>query len=58
MEDTKNKKLAAYHEVGHAIAGSVLENHDEVENNYNSRGGIKVHGSLKKIKCYFLVLRY
>ena len=31
MEDTKNKKLIAYHEVGHAIVGSVLENHDEVE---------------------------
>jgi cell division protease FtsH len=30
--DTKNKKkLVAYHEVGHAIVGSVLENHDEVE---------------------------
>jgi ATP-dependent Zn protease len=27
----KNKKLVAYHEVGHAIVGSVLENHDEVE---------------------------
>jgi ATP-dependent Zn protease len=24
----KNKKLVAYHEVGHAIVGSVLENHD------------------------------
>jgi len=31
MEDTKNKKLIAYQEVGHAIIGSVLENHDEVE---------------------------
>jgi ATP-dependent Zn protease len=30
MEDTKIK-LVAYHEVGHAIVGSVLENHDEVE---------------------------
>jgi len=31
MEDTKNKKLIAYQEIGHAIVGSVLENHDEVE---------------------------
>merc|ERR1712127_625866 len=31
MEDTKNKKLIAYHEVGHAIVGSLLENHDDVE---------------------------
>ena len=31
MEDTKNKKLIAYHEVGHGIVGSVLEYHDEVE---------------------------
>ena len=31
MEDTKNKKLIAYHEVGHAIVGSLLENHDAVE---------------------------
>jgi cell division protease FtsH len=27
MED-KNKKIIAYHEVGHAIVGSVLENHE------------------------------
>ena len=31
MDDTKNKKLIAYHEVGPAIIGSVLDNHDEVE---------------------------
>merc|ERR1712099_221958 len=31
MEDTKNKKLIAYQEVGHALVGSVLANHDEVE---------------------------
>ena len=31
MEDTKYKRLIAYHEVGHAIVGSILQNHDEVE---------------------------
>jgi cell division protease FtsH len=42
MEDTKNKKLVAYHEVGHAIVGSVLENHDEVEKiTIIPRGGAK-----------------
>lgn len=42
MEDTKNKKLIAYHEVGHAIVGSVLENHDEVEKiTLIPRGGAK-----------------
>jgi cell division protease FtsH len=42
MEDSKNKKLIAYHEVGHAIVGSVLENHDEVEKiTLVPRGGAK-----------------
>ena len=42
MEDTKNKKLIAYHEVGHAIIGSVLENHDDVEKiTLIPRGGAK-----------------
>jgi cell division protease FtsH len=42
MEDTKNKKLVAYHEVGHAIIGSVLENHDDVEKvTLIPRGGAK-----------------
>lgn len=31
IEDTKNKKLVAYHEVGHAIIGTLLEDHDNVE---------------------------
>ena len=42
MEDTKNKKLIAYHEVGHAILGSLLENHDAVEKvTLIPRGGAK-----------------
>lgn len=42
MEDTKNKKLIAYHEIGHAIVGSVLGNHDEVEKiTLIPRGGAK-----------------
>jgi len=42
MDDTKNKKLIAYHEVGHAIVGSLLENHDAVEKvTLIPRGGAK-----------------
>lgn len=42
MEDTKNKKLIAYHEVGHALIGSVLQYHDEVEKiTLIPRGGAK-----------------
>ena len=42
MEDNKNKRLIAYHEVGHAIAGSVLEEHDNVEKiTLIPRGGAK-----------------
>lgn len=42
MEDTKNKKLIAYHEVGHAIVGTLLENHDDVEKvTLIPRGGAK-----------------
>jgi cell division protease FtsH len=42
MEDSKNKKLVAYHEVGHAIVGSVLEYHDAVEKiTLIPRGGAK-----------------
>ena len=31
VENTRNKRLMAYQEVGHAIIGSVLKSHDEVE---------------------------
>lgn len=42
MEDSKNKKLVAYHEVGHAMVGSALENHDPVEKiTLIPRGGAK-----------------
>ena len=42
MEDSKNKKLIAYHEVGHAMIGSALENHDAVEKiTLIPRGGAK-----------------
>ena len=42
MEDNKNKRLVAYHEVGHAIAGTVLKSHDEVEKiTLRPRGGAK-----------------
>jgi cell division protease FtsH len=42
MEDTKNKKLIAYHEVGHAVIGSLLKNHDAVEKvTLIPRGGAK-----------------
>ena len=42
MEDNKNKRLIAYHEVGHAIIGSVLKSHDEVEKiTLVPRGGSK-----------------
>ena len=42
MENTKNKKLIAYHEVGHALLGSLLANHDPVEKvTLIPRGGAK-----------------
>ena len=31
LTDKKNKRLVAYHEIGHAIAGTILKNHDPVE---------------------------
>ena len=42
LEDTKNKRLIAYHEIGHALTGSVLKSHDEVEKiTLTPRGGAK-----------------
>ena len=42
MEDSKNKRLIAYQEVGQAILGTVLENHDAVEKiTLVPRGGSK-----------------
>ena len=42
MEETKNKRLIAYKEVGHALAGSVIAEHDEVEKiTLIPRGGAK-----------------
>lgn len=31
MDDSKNKKLIAYHEIGHAIVGALIKDHDKVE---------------------------
>jgi cell division protease FtsH len=31
LTDNKTKRLIAYHEVGHAIVGTLLENHDKVQ---------------------------
>jgi cell division protease FtsH len=31
LADTKGKRLVAYHEVGHALMGTLLQNHDPVE---------------------------
>jgi cell division protease FtsH len=31
LTDTKNKRLVAYHEIGHAIIGSLLKYHDNVQ---------------------------
>ncbi len=31
LTDSRNKRLVAYHEVGHALAGTLLKNHDDVQ---------------------------
>nr|YP_011006121.1 putative chloroplast ATP-dependent protease [Dictyotopsis propagulifera]WAM63125.1 putative chloroplast ATP-dependent protease [Dictyotopsis propagulifera] len=31
LTDSRSKKLVAYHEVGHALAGTLLKNHDDVQ---------------------------
>jgi cell division protease FtsH len=31
LSDTKNKRLIAYHEVGHAVVGTLLQYHDDVQ---------------------------
>nr|YP_011006966.1 putative chloroplast ATP-dependent protease [Phaeostrophion irregulare]WAM64253.1 putative chloroplast ATP-dependent protease [Phaeostrophion irregulare] len=31
LNDSKNKRLVAYHEVGHALAGTLLKYHDDVQ---------------------------
>lgn len=31
LNDSRNKRLVAYHEVGHALAGTLLKNHDDVQ---------------------------
>ena len=42
LDDNKNKRLIAYHEIGHALVGSVLEHHDDVEKiTITPRGGAK-----------------
>ena len=42
MEESKTKRLIAYHEIGHALVGSVLANHDDVEKvTLVPRGGAK-----------------
>ncbi|CAM9090414.1 unnamed protein product [Discosporangium mesarthrocarpum] len=31
LSDSRNKRLVAYHEVGHALTGTLLKNHDDVQ---------------------------